>query len=255
MKTIVPKTNVSLTFISLCAVLLGVGVSPFVDFRMIKSLPAQEVESDAATHISELEQGAKPLQPKATNEEPAQQQVRVLQDEVAYLTANHHHTELIVTEEKGQAMLGVHVRKASETLRMQLRIKGDFGLVIEHVTEGGAAATSLKMGDLLYRFDNQLLVNEEQLQALVDAKIPGGKVVIEFFRGGQIEKTSIELSQRKHSSLRAIMRDIEFFHEPTMKKFSHTSEAVKLLKCTNCHKPTSDATVEDLRLPSTVTPR
>lgn len=63
------------------------------------------------------------------------------------------------------------------------------GLRVEFVRKDGPAAGVLSAGDILVKFEDQLLCNAEQLRTLVQAKKKGDSVALTFLRNGE-EKTS-----------------------------------------------------------------
>ena len=82
-------------------------------------------------------------------------------------------------------VLGVHVSPASPALRKHLKLPSHIGLLVEHVEPGTAAGEAeLERFDVLYRFDDQLLVNQEQLTALVRMREAGDAVSLTLFRDG-----------------------------------------------------------------------
>ena len=168
----------------------------------------------------------------------ALQDVDAQAQSLAYLTLTDLSVSSEVDEEK--AMLGVHVRQADETLREQLGINGRFGLVVEHVTPGSAAENTLLAHDMLYKFDGQILANEQQFQALVDSHKPGEEVEIEFFRKGDANQVEVELSKKTVSNLPAAMQSIEHAHQFLLDMEMEHSEMVKLHRCTDCHTSPSD---------------
>ncbi|MBI2497693.1 MAG: PDZ domain-containing protein [Opitutae bacterium] len=98
-----------------------------------------------------------------------------------------------VVVRKGDAMmekekvtfLGVETAPASRTLSAQLGLMRDTGLVITHIADKSPAAEVLKEDDVLLRFDDQILVNQQQLGVLVRAKKEGDEVKLTVVRGGK----------------------------------------------------------------------
>jgi hypothetical protein len=84
------------------------------------------------------------------------------------------------------AWLGIDIAKPDSTLTAHLpALPPGIGFVINRVTAGGPGETAgLRATDLLWKLDDQLLVNEAQLGALLRLRQPGEEVVLAVFRGG-----------------------------------------------------------------------
>lgn len=84
------------------------------------------------------------------------------------------------------AWLGIDIAKPDSTLTAHLpALPPGIGFVINQVTEGGPGeAAGLRATDLLWKLDDQLLVNEAQLGALLRLRQPGEEVVLAVFRSG-----------------------------------------------------------------------
>ncbi len=162
------------------------------------------------------------------------------------------------TTSTGEAMLGVHVRKANKTLRSHLKIKGQFGLVVEHITADSAAEQAkLQVHDLLYKLDGQILINIEQLQTLIDAKQPGDEIEIEYYRNGDLEEITIELTERKVAAIDSSLDWLNNYHRDLLlnavqqkgdegKLANPHNIAAQLLECQACHQsPTNFETVSE----------
>ncbi len=90
----------------------------------------------------------------------------------------------------GMGWLGIDVTKPDHTLSSHLpALPPGVGFLVKFVHDGGPAANGgLKEDDLLWKFDDQLLVNEAQLSTLLRLRKPGDEVVLTVFRrGGQME--------------------------------------------------------------------
>jgi hypothetical protein len=96
------------------------------------------------------------------------------------------------------AFLGVGVEKPSETLRAQLGLQEGVGLVVNFLEENAPAkGAGLRQHDVLHRFDDQLLVNEEQLVTLVRLKKPGEAVTLEVIRAGKARDLTVRLGEKQ----------------------------------------------------------
>jgi hypothetical protein len=82
--------------------------------------------------------------------------------------------------------LGVTTAAVPPALRTQLDLPEGFGLLIEHIAPDSAAAKAgLQVHDVLYKLDDQVLVNSEQLATLVTARKPGDEVQLTVYRKGR----------------------------------------------------------------------
>jgi hypothetical protein len=90
----------------------------------------------------------------------------------------------------GQVMkttLGVHVDRVGRALQKQLKLPEGVGLLVDHVVTGSGAATAgLRRYDVLHKFDDQLLINSDQLAVLVRIRQPGDKVTLTVIREGSV---------------------------------------------------------------------
>ena len=93
--------------------------------------------------------------------------------------------------------LGVTVDEVSDELRAQLPIERGAGLVVRSVVpDGPAAQAGLQIHDVLVKLDDQLLVNGNQLSALVRMKKDGEKARLTYFRGGKSSTTEAQIRMR-----------------------------------------------------------
>ena len=93
--------------------------------------------------------------------------------------------------------LGVTVDEVSDELRAQLPIERGAGLVVRGVVpDGPAAQAGLQIHDVLVKLDDQLLVNGNQLSALVRMKKDGEKARLTYFRGGKSSTTEAQIRMR-----------------------------------------------------------
>lgn len=87
----------------------------------------------------------------------------------------------------GRAWLGVQLEKAEATMSAHIPgLPQGTGFVVKSVDAGGPAETEkLQSLDVLWKLDDQLLVNEAQLATLLRLRKPGDEVNLSLFRGGQ----------------------------------------------------------------------
>lgn len=86
-----------------------------------------------------------------------------------------------------RAWLGLRVAKPDETITAHVPLLPQgIGFVVKSVESGGPAeAAGLAEFDLVWKLDDQKLVNEAQLAALLRLSKPGEEVVLALFRGGK----------------------------------------------------------------------
>ncbi len=136
------------------------------------------------------------------------------------------------------AVLGVHVRTTDATLRQQLQLDHGVGLVIEHVTpESSADDAGLQRHDVLHKFDEQILVNPEQLHTLIQLHQPGDRVRLLVIRSGQQREISATLKPGT-----AGQSEVELFHDfhlhdASKANFAHFHDVhdPSIVNCSNCH--------------------
>ncbi len=96
-----------------------------------------------------------------------------------------------------QTYLGVTAVPISRTLGEQLGLPPGVGLEVTHVDpDSPAARAGVSVRDLLYRFDDQLLVNPDQLRVLVRTKTKGWTVPFEIIRKGESTTMEITLAEK-----------------------------------------------------------
>jgi membrane-associated protease RseP (regulator of RpoE activity) len=97
---------------------------------------------------------------------------------------------------KERSWLGVGVEEASEALADQLGLDSGVGLVVTHVSaDSPAAKAAVKKNDVLIELEGQSLVHPAQLRKLVQARKPGDKVKLVFYRGGKKHSESATIEQ------------------------------------------------------------
>jgi hypothetical protein len=84
------------------------------------------------------------------------------------------------------AFLGVATAPPPALVRSQLNLPRGMGLVVETVNKDSpAAAAGVQVNDILQKFDDQVLVNVQQLAVLVRSKKAGDDVKLTLLRGGK----------------------------------------------------------------------
>lgn len=95
------------------------------------------------------------------------------------------------------AFLGVAVAPAPPSLRAQLGVTEGTGLLVVHVEPDSAAVGKLQDHDVLTRFNDQVLINQEQLTVLVANAGIGAEVKLTLIRQKNEETVTVSLGQRE----------------------------------------------------------
>jgi membrane-associated protease RseP (regulator of RpoE activity) len=96
------------------------------------------------------------------------------------------------------AFIGVGTSEPPAVLVEQLKLTPRLGLVADFVEPGSPAEQSgIKQHDVLLKFDDQKLVNAEQLRSLVRLKKPGDDVKVSLIRQGQPMELVLELGEKE----------------------------------------------------------
>ena len=97
------------------------------------------------------------------------------------------------------AWLGFSVRKPAPNGATQIpMLPAGMGFVVQAVAPGGPAdAAQLKPLDVLWKFGDQMLVNQGQLATLLSLKTPGDEVTLAIFRAGKPLDVKIKLGTTK----------------------------------------------------------
>jgi hypothetical protein len=100
--------------------------------------------------------------------------------------------------------LGFDVRKADETTAAQLpSLPQGIGFVIRSIEpDSPAAAAAIQPLDVVWKFGDQLLVNEGQLATLLRLHKPGDVVALSLFRAGKHAETKITLGEAPPGRIR-----------------------------------------------------
>lgn len=96
-----------------------------------------------------------------------------------------------------QAWLGLHVGKPDQTTVSHLpALPPGIGFVVKSVDAGGPAAKAgLQENDVLWKFGDQMLVNEAQLAQLLRISKPGDPVELAAFREGRPVTVNVVLGE------------------------------------------------------------
>ena len=93
--------------------------------------------------------------------------------------------------------LGVSTSAVPAALRQHLGLSEGVGLVVDFVEpEGPAQAAGLKQYDILTKFDDQILVNAQQLAVLVRSRKADDQVKLTLIRGGKEQTLTAKLVEK-----------------------------------------------------------
>lgn len=137
------------------------------------------------------------LQIQSDPETPAPGRIRGLVGELATRAAS------IVAPGKKEktTFLGVGASPAPPVLTHQLHLPADFGLVIDEVApESPADKAGLKQFDLLQKLDDQFLVDDRQLTALIHSHKPGETVTLTVVREGKPLTLKAKLGEHEETA-------------------------------------------------------
>ena len=106
-----------------------------------------------------------------------------------------------VIESDPVTWLGLATDAISAPLAAQLPIDKGTGLLISHVVpESPAQRAGLEVNDVLLKFDDQLLINPEQLRTLVRTKKAGDSVKLSYYRKGAPKEAMASLITKEITS-------------------------------------------------------
>jgi hypothetical protein len=96
-----------------------------------------------------------------------------------------------------RAWLGLDLRKPDPSLTAHVpTLPPGIGFVVESIEEDGpAVGAGIQKTDLVWKLDDQLLVNEAQLAALLRLRKPGEEVMLAVIRSGQEMKIRMKLGE------------------------------------------------------------
>ena len=95
------------------------------------------------------------------------------------------------------AYLGVATKPVSETLVHHLDLPAGTGIVVDFVDPESPAAETIHKHDILYKLNDQILVNHSQLAVLVRIHKPGEKITLTILRKGKKQELSVQLAEKE----------------------------------------------------------
>ena len=125
----------------------------------------------------------------------------------------------VINAMEGRApWVGFEVTRADDVVRAQLpKLPKGVGFVITSVTDQGPARLAgLQAFDVLWKWNEQLLVNEAQLAVLLDMRAIGDVVQLTIFRAGEEKTMSVVLGTEPDPKAVAAGPTIESIKTPTM---------------------------------------
>lgn len=94
---------------------------------------------------------------------------------------------------KDVAYLGVATEPLDPMTGRHLGLGEGIGLAVAHIDEKGVLGDKVEEGDILHKFNDQLLVSPEQLAILVRREKPGTKASLTFLSNGKSETIEVKL--------------------------------------------------------------
>ncbi len=98
-----------------------------------------------------------------------------------------------------QPYAGVNLGYLSDKIRAehaQTNLPAGIGVLVGFVDPTGPAAGKLEEGDILTRFDDQILVNSSQFQSLVRLRKAGDTIKLTLLRGAEVQVAEVKLEGR-----------------------------------------------------------
>jgi len=96
-----------------------------------------------------------------------------------------------------QAFLGVATTPVDPALGSQLGLEPGTGLLVAHISADSPAASSIQNYDVLTRFNDQVLINHEQLAVLVRLSGMKQTIKLELLRQGKKQVVEVTLGERE----------------------------------------------------------
>jgi serine protease Do len=95
--------------------------------------------------------------------------------------------------------LGVVIQEVTQELAESLELPDTSGALVSDVLEDGPADEfGIERGDVIIRFDGDIVENQKRLPYLVANRTPGSKVEVELVRDGKTVTLTVKLGERKN---------------------------------------------------------
>jgi hypothetical protein len=110
-----------------------------------------------------------------------------------------------------EAWLGLGVSKPDEVTATQLPLlPPGIGFVVSELTKSGPAERAgIRKNDLLWKMEEQMLVNEGQLATLLRLSAPGDEVTVSLFREGKSMNLKVVLGEAKSGDAELIRNKLK----------------------------------------------
>ena len=124
-------------------------------------------------------------------------------------------TSLLAQEDLDHAYLGVHTSRLDKGISYQLGLPKGAHLQVEQVASGSPAEQAgIQLYDVILRFEDQLLINPDQLKTLVRMRNPGERISLSILRQSKPISLSVELMEVPESVRKSYDRDWSGDREP-----------------------------------------
>jgi hypothetical protein len=101
--------------------------------------------------------------------------------------------------------IGVSLNPSKPEQRKEVQLPEGVGFEVSRVIKGSPLATAGGLvGDLWWKFDDQILVNKGQMVVLLRTKSPGDVVRVEFYRTGELKAFNLNLGTRMRQEVYSV---------------------------------------------------
>ncbi len=106
-------------------------------------------------------------------------------------------SDLREKKQDSEPWIGLEVAQLNEAMRAHLsEVPEGVGFVVTRIEEDGpAAGAGLRKFDILWKFEDQLLINEAQFGTLIRMKAPGDEVSLGIVRGGKSQELAVTIGR------------------------------------------------------------
>ncbi len=116
----------------------------------------------------------------------------------AVVEAGDGNAPVIKVKKQKVPFLGVYAVPLNPAVAKQLNLSDGLYLSLEQaIPDSPAAKAGLEKFDVLMKFDDQILVNSQQLQALVRSRKKGDLVKLSILRGGKEKTVEVQLGEQQ----------------------------------------------------------
>ena len=105
--------------------------------------------------------------------------------------------DLIAHGKVTRGYIGIEISEVNDALAKSIGLDKPRGIMVQRLTEGGAALSSgIKEGDVILKVDDKVVNQPNELQSYIAGKSAGTKVVLNIFRDGKKIEKSVTLKAR-----------------------------------------------------------